>query len=443
MGKYIKLFKTEEQYEEFVNSASLRLPNVSSIYDKRVCFDKWRPTPLYFEAIELMAVSFTRNNIEYSLNNRTWYSLSAGSTTPTINAGERIYVRATNPSISSSYGIGTFSCTGKCNVGGNIMSLLYGDDFVGKTSLKGNYQFCKLFQNNTNIIDASQLVLPTTTLAYECYGNMFSGCKALTTAPKLPATTLTDYCYRNMFYGCTSLTTAPELPATTLAERCYSSMFNGCTSLTTAPELPATTLKSYCYSTMFSDCTSLTTAPELPATTLKSYCYSSMFFGCKGLTRAPELPATTLADHCYDTMFSNCTSLTTAPELPATTLANYCYGYMFYICTSLTTAPELPATTLAECCYQYMFYDCTSLTTAPELPATTLAECCYRYMFDGCSKLNHITMLATNISASNCLSDWVSGVASTGTFIKNPNMTSLPTGTSGIPSGWTVQNYAN
>ena len=47
-------------------------------------------------------------------------------------------------------------------------------------------------------------------------------------------------------------------------------------------------------------------------------------------------------------------------------------------------------------------------------------------------------MLATNISASNCLSNWVNNVASTGTFVKHPDMTTLPTGTSGIPEGWTV-----
>lgn len=84
---------------------------------------------------------------------------------------------------------------------------------------------------------------------------------------------------------------------------------------------------------------------------------------------------------------------------------------------------------------------CTSLTTAPELPATTLASFCYFNMFSRCSKLNSITMLATDISASNCLNEWVSGVASTGTFTKAAEMTTLPTGTSGIPEGWTVVDY--
>ena len=243
-----------------------------------------------------------------------------------------------------------------------------------------------------------------------------------------------------LFEGCESLTSAPELPATTLADFCYSDMFRRCTSLTAAPELPATTLTEYCYYYMFSYCTSLTVAPELPATTLADNCYYSMFWNCTSLTVAPELPATTLARYCYRNMFYDCKKLTTAPELPATTLADECYRSMFWNCQNLTKAPELPATTLAGYCYYYMFYGCTSLTAAPELPATTLAKSCYYQMFLGCTNLSNITMLATDISASGCLNDWVSGVASTGTFTKAAAMTSLPTGTSGIPEGWTVVN---
>ena len=143
---------------------------------------------------------------------------------------------------------------------------------------------------------------------------------------------------------------------------------------------------------------------------------------------------------CFFYLFRNCT-LTTAPELPATTLANYCYSHMFNGCDSLTTAPELPATTLSSGCYSNMFLSCWNLTTAPELPATTLVSECYNQMFYDCRSLNHITMLATDISASNCLKDWVYGVSPTGTFVKHPDMTSLPTGTSGIRYGWTVIDY--
>ena len=296
-----------------------------------------------------------------------------------------------------------------------------------------------MFYGCTSLTTAPEL--PATTLADNCYQGMFYGCDNLTTAPALPATTLANYCYYEMFYGCISLTAAPELPATTLADSCYRSMFYGCSSLTTAPALPATTLAEGCYYYMFAR-TSLTTAPELPATTLADACYGAMFAGCTSLTTAPELPVTTLTYSCYSSMFSGCTSLTTAPELPATTLAISCYRYMFQGCTGLTTAPELPATTLAISCYYAMFQGCTSLTTAPALPATTLADesiQCYEQMFNGCSSLNYIKAMFTTTPGSSFTNNWVSGVAASGTFVKNSAATWNVTGTSGIPTGWTVQ----
>lgn len=151
--------------------------------------------------------------------------------------------------------------------------------------------------------------------------------------------------------------------------------------------------------------------------------------------------STISSTYAFTRLFGECTKLISAENLilPSTTLANYCYNSMFYNCASLTTAPkELPATTLANSCYAYMFDSCKSLTTAPVLPATTLASSCYMGMFGGCSKLNYIKCLATDISASYCTNGWVSNVAATGTFVKNPNMESWPTGNSGIPNGWTV-----
>lgn len=99
----------------------------------------------------------------------------------------------------------------------------------------------------------------------------------------------------------------------------------------------------------------------------------------------------------------------------------------------------LPATTLADGSYESTFNGCTSLVNAPELPATTLTEGCYQYMFNGCTKLNYIKMLATDISANNCLLSWVKGVASTGTFVKNRYAYWHVTGEHGVPSGWTIQ----
>lgn len=93
---------------------------------------------------------------------------------------------------------------------------------------------------------------------------------------------------------------------------------------------------------------------------------------------------------------------------------------------------------LTEVCYDSMFNGCSNLTLAPELPARVLEPFCYFDMFKGCEKLNYIKMLATDISADACLSEWVSGVASTGTFVKSKDATWDVSGDSGVPTGWTV-----
>lgn len=248
------------------------------------------------------------------------------------------------------------------------------------------------------------------------------------------------WCFYSLFYECSEITTPPELPATYLAGSCYLYMFMRCTNLLTAPSLPAIQLSEFCYANMFEQCTHLKTAPVLPATELSNSSYSRMFAGCTSLTSAPVLPATKLADYCYIAMFEGCSQLTTAPELPATSLALSCYYSMFRSCTSLINAPELPAVSLAENCYTSMFSGCTALTTAPVLSAPTLVSNCYGYMFYDCSSLNYLKCLSVDISAENCASYWLFGVSSKGTFVKSAQMNDWPTGTSGIPEGWTVIN---
>ena len=218
-------------------------------------------------------------------------------------------------------------------------------------------------------------------------------------------------------------------------------MFSGCTGLTEIPELPATQLANNCYSSMFSGCTGLTEASALPATQLANNCYHSMFSGCTGLTEAPALPATQLANNCYDSMFSGCTGLAEVPTLPASQLSERCYGSMFSGCTGLTVIPELPAMQLAKNCYQSMFSGCTGITTVSELPALTLVDYCYAYMFANCSKLNNIKMMATDISANNCLLNWVSGVSTRGSFYKNSSATWDVIGDSGVPRYWNTILY--
>ncbi|MBR1853465.1 MAG: hypothetical protein IJ794_10060 [Lachnospiraceae bacterium] len=122
-------------------------------------------------------------------------------------------------------------------------------------------------------------------------------------------------------------------------------------------------------------------------------------------------------------------------------MEEFCVAYLFYGGESLTAAPALPAATLAVGCYEAMVCGCKSLTQAPELPTTTLAAQCYYFMFYNCKGLNKVTCLATDISASGATEDWLSGVAATGTFTKAEGVEGWTTGASGIPEGWTVEDY--
>lgn len=225
-------------------------------------------------------------SIDYSINGGAWTSIIASSagTDIAVVADDVVRFRGTNSKYAGSKAnyAGFEGGTATYNIEGNIMSLIYGDNFIGQTTLSGTYNFCSIFKKS-NVVSAENLILP--------------------------ATTLTEACYR------------------------------------------------------------------------------AMFSFCPYLTKAPALPATTLATYCYWYMFENC-GISTAPDLPAATLPTYAYGYMF----------------------------------------------------TGCSNLNHIRCLATNISASNCLQQWVKGVAATGTFIKDENTTWPAAGINSIPSGWTVYN---
>ena len=378
------------------------------------------PNYLTIEALEDgLTASLSVNACEYCVDgDGNWKSLDAGINTEAISTGHTLSFRG-NITPDSTNGIGTFGISKLCNLKGNCLSILYGDDAEGKTVSK--YGFYKLFKSCTNIVSVSDDFLSSNKVDTYSYSQMFYGCTSLIKVPNLPFTNgNASYCCAEMFYECTALRSLPS----DLLDKCtsvgyggFGYMFYGCTALVSAmAKIPIKTLNTSCYQYMFANCTSLKNAPELPATVLKGNCYRYMFRGCSSLIKIPELNISSVDTYCCYNMFRACTSLVEAQDI-------------------------LPATTLANFCYSYMFYGCTKLTKSPILPALTLNSSSYAYMFNGCKLLNNITMLATDVSATSCLNSWVSGVASTGTFIKNPAMNDLPSGTSGIPAGWTVENY--
>ena len=243
-------------------------------------------------------------DMKYSYDGKSWTQWDYANETLNLPAHRVIYFKGNNPTGLTNKTHFVFS-NGNVEANGNIFSLIFDDNFMDEQT-PPDYAFNGIFQNQTNLVKAPYI--PPYVSNY-CYYSTFWH-TGLIKAPELPATTLAVDCYREMFAGCYSLTQAPEkLPATNIANGCYSGMFSSCENLTQAPELPATTLASQCYSGMFKNCVSLTKAPELPATRLIWGCYDEMFWNCTGLTQAPELPATTLASSCYTSMFRGCSNI--------------------------------------------------------------------------------------------------------------------------------------
>ena len=300
---------------------------------KSITVQEELPYPLQYFTIESLADSniISIQNIYCNTLPTFYYSLDSGETwdsvtmtkngtksIATINNGDKVIFKSTNASIATEYNqINKFNGSKNFKVYGNVMSLLWGDDFEANIEFESSSSknLEGLFSGSTTLIDARNLILP--------------------------AVNANENCYNGMFRECTNLTTAPKLPALIMGSSCYSSMFEGCISLVEAPELPAMTLNTFCYQRMF--------------------------------------------------------------------------------CMSRTTTLTTPA-----------------MVKGPVLPAAKLANTCYSEMFKGNGNLTEVTCLATNISASNCTSNWLQYVSSTGTFKKDANMSSWTTGTSGIPSGWTV-----
>ena len=239
------------------------------------------------------ADNLTNREIYWNVVGNGWQSGWQTATLTSANTSVTIYTATDDYEVrfkgSGSTFAGACVISGGTTVYGNVMSLLYGDDFKGKTTLPGQYtNFYSLFKGSS-IVDAGNLCLPITDLSEE---NVVTGV------------------YESMFENCTALVVPPELPATSLGRLSYANMFKGCSSLVTPPDLPATTLGTRCYYGIFEDCDSLLTAPALPATALTTGCYQRMFYDCDGLTKAPYLPALHLADSSYFYMFFNCDSLT-------------------------------------------------------------------------------------------------------------------------------------
>ena len=273
-----ELYRSGNEVVKMYRSGDLIYQKLSSVQDDSII-------PLTFEIITSGTILWKKytnsapdRTIQYCINNGSWESIAANDTAGTainVSAGDIVQFKGNNASYCSTNYYGQacqFGGTATLYAYGNIMSLIYGDNFIGQSTLEESATFVGLFRLMTGLTShiAHKLVMPATTLTNNCYSNMFYGTN-ITTAPELPATNLKEACYLIMFSN-SSLINAHQLPATTLTQSCYNGMFSYCTNLTTAPELPATTLVESCYNFMFAHCSSLNYVKCLATDISAYYC---------------------------------------------------------------------------------------------------------------------------------------------------------------------------
>ena len=223
MERYINSYATENDIQIALQNGELLKPYVAYIEDAdRIDWNSkeivdYTTEYLTFNILSAGTINWTTTNliifkvIKYKVNDGEWVSINStvAGAKINVNSGDKIQFKGNNAAYSdSSYKpiYSTFSgSTAEFEVEGNIMSLIYEDDFKNNSTISSSHTFYGLFQGCINLVSAENLILPATTLADSCYRNMFQNCNSLTTAPELPATTLAQSCYNSMFQGCTKL----------------------------------------------------------------------------------------------------------------------------------------------------------------------------------------------------------------------------------------------
>ena len=199
-SKYFNTFSTTSEYEDYIYIDNVGYPNVAAIeadgsvkYVKEkhdYSLDYLTTTALESGTISLnvpSGLSTSRlTSISYSIDNgSTWITTQYDNTNSinislNVNEGDKILWKGVAGTLSKSKTSGSmFSSTCNFVVSGNIMSLLYGDNFVSQTTLSQNNNFARLFQGCTKLVSISNLILPATTLAMQSYYHMFYGCSLI------------------------------------------------------------------------------------------------------------------------------------------------------------------------------------------------------------------------------------------------------------------------
>lgn len=355
----------------------------------------------------------------------------------TVNVGDIIRFKGVNNAIDMQP---LFSVDhGRHYVYGNIMSLLYGDDFADKTEFPVDPFNGKPYKNIFKGLFG---------------GYMLSGPNKIYIPP---ISVLGESCFESMFAGEEYLTTLPinELPSAVLAKNCYSGMFSYCKSLTEAPFLNVSSTDpdnngGEC-SYMFDTCSALTSISAIISIpTITEGMFANFCIRCSSLSDLSNVIITS----------KKVTNVLSGDGLGS-------FSDAFRFCGSINESldissieeidgPSVGGDTDISGAFQGMYYGCTNLERhRGSINILHIKPGTFTFAFAYCLNLKYIKCLSLDgyciesqdpyVTLSGGTVEWVEyGVPSGGLFIKNKDaddwMINSP---HGIPSGWTVKNASS
>lgn len=226
------------------------------------------------------------------------------------------------------------------------------DNYTGSIVPSGTAQYIKVNNANPPVGTVIKFYRPeTTALCFGDGGDNGSYIKIVGTAETKVSgnmasligfsETLQAACFRYMFYSSNIVDASElELPWTTLSDYCFCRMFYNNQKLTKAPVLPAITLAPYCYVLMFRNCIALTKPAKLPnSPDAKENSFAWMYQLCSSMTSIVIEKCNTYSDGSFYGTFQGCTNLVSAEILVRD---NYEIPYrafrqVFRECTSIST----------------------------------------------------------------------------------------------------------
>ena len=199
---------------------------------------------------------------------------------------------------------------------------------------------------------------------------------------------------------------------------------------------------------LFQGCTTLVSIRNLKFgnTNVKEYAFNSMCSGCINLEDTMDLTTIiTIEARGMESMFYRCVKLKEHPDVRnATTVGDNGMYFMCYQCTNLTTSPDVRSVKSVGANGMHgILSSCSALETPPDVRnVTTVGTRGMSNMLSACSVLKYAYAPNISVWSTTNFTGWLEYVADSGTIYKPRNLT-IPTDTaSGVPTGWTTQDYA-